>query len=239
MHKVFLFVIMAVTLCGGLSAQESFRAVTPTGDTLMCCIIEGTDEVSVSQYGGAQYGALCIPERVSHEGREYRVTELGLAAFAECATLRMVALPTSVTWIGRGAFAGCTGLAEVRTVKDIDPLIMDIDPLIMKDTAAPQPQLTGIGPAAFAGCFRLREIYIPPRVTSIGYHAFMGCTGLERVFFWGKEFLQELDPQAFDPQHYRTTEFYFWDPDRKPVKVFKKRTGAKHVEAGISAIIEI
>lgn len=230
MGKRFLFVIMAVMLCGGLRAQGSFWSVTPTGDTLMCCIIEGTEEVSVSQYGGAQYESLAIPERVSHEGREYRVTELGLAAFAECATLRWVSIPTSVTWIGRGAFAGCTRLAEVSTVDDV---------LITKDGPQPEPMLTGIGPAAFAGCNMLRDIYIPARVTSIGYHAFMGCTGLERVFFWGTEFLQELDPQAFDPQHYQTTEFYFQDPDKRPVKAFKKRTGAKHAAAGITAIIEI
>lgn len=230
MHKAFLFVIMAVMLCGGLSAQESFWAVTPTGDTLMCCIIEGTDEVSVSQYGGAQYESLAIPERVSHEGREYRVTELGLAAFAECATLRWVSIPTSVTWIGRGAFAGCTRLAEVSTVDDV---------LITKDGPQPEPMLTGIGPAAFAGCNMLRDIYIPARVTSIGYHAFMGCTGLKRVFFWGKVFMQELDQQAFDRQHYESARFYFSDNDKRAVKAFKRRTGARHAEAGITAIIEI
>lgn len=217
MRKSILALFVAVALCGGLSAQGSFSAVTPSGDTLMCCINEGTDEVSVSQYGGARYTRLDIPEQVSHEGRAYRVTELGLAAFSECPTLKEVHIPNSVTWIGRGAFSGCTQLREV----DIDPA---------------DSELRGIGPAAFAGCASLESMDIPLFVGEIGYHAFMGCTGLKSVTFWGKEASDWIEAQSFDKQHYKKTTFYLYSAWE--VKQFKKKTGAKHVEESILAIID-
>ena len=35
------------------------------------------------------------------------------------------------------------------------------------------------------------------------------------------------------------TPLYFSDNDKRAVKAFKRRTGARHAEAGITAIIEI
>ena len=54
-----------------------------------------------------------IPETVTWDYREYRVTSIGKWAFISCRRLTSVTIPNSVTSIGEGAFSGCTGLTSV------------------------------------------------------------------------------------------------------------------------------
>lgn len=73
--------------------------------------------------------------------------------------IRSYIIPSSVTSIGDGAFAGCTALSSV----------------VIPDG------VTSIGDRAFEGCTALTSIVIPDSVTSIGDHAFYGCTSLRSV----------------------------------------------------------
>ena len=68
-------------------------------------------------------------------------------------------IPNSVTSIGDGAFANCTGLTSVEIPNSV----------------------TGIGTGAFASCSSLTSIEIPNSVTSIGNSAFNYCSGLVSV----------------------------------------------------------
>ncbi len=109
--------------------------------------------------------------------------------------LTSVTIPTSVTSIGDGAFAGCTGLTTI-TVDTANPNYCDIDGVLFnKDKTAliqyPAGKsareftipnsVTSIGGAAFLGCTGLTSITIPNSVTSIGDQAFQNCTGLTSV----------------------------------------------------------
>ena len=87
------------------------------------------------------------------------VTTIGNGAFASCSGLTEVIIPNSVTTIGYRVFASCTGLTEVSIPNSI----------------------TTIGEKAFNGCTGLTEITIPNSVTDIGNLAFAGCTGLTEV----------------------------------------------------------
>ena len=69
------------------------------------------------------------------------------------------AIPNSVTWIGEGAFYGCSGLTSVTIPNSV----------------------TSIGIYAFHGCTSLTSVTIPNSVTSIGRSAFANCTGLTSV----------------------------------------------------------
>lgn len=65
----------------------------------------------------------------------------------------------SVTSIGNGAFADCSGLTFVMFSNSV----------------------TSIGSSAFSGCTGLTSITIPDSVTSIGNWAFSGCIKLSSV----------------------------------------------------------
>ena len=87
------------------------------------------------------------------------ITTIGVAAFADCASLQSVNIPNSVTEICTSAFSGCTSLQKV-TIPD---------------------GVTTIGFAAFAGCSSLQSVNIPNSVTTIEGSAFSGCQSLQSI----------------------------------------------------------
>ncbi len=120
-----------------------------------------TVEVTNKYLSGGNYysGDVTIPETITHNETEYRVTAIGKTAFLLCDRLKTVTIPESVTSIGNGAFRGCTGLTEVTIPESV----------------------TSIGSQAFLDCKGLTEITIPESVTSIGNEVFRDCTGLTSV----------------------------------------------------------
>ena len=87
-------------------------------------VIEGssssTPTVAISDDEGAS-GQLEIPEKVTHNGVEYKVTEIAEGAFQNNTGLTEVSIPASIVSIGANAFAGCTSLKSI-TVNIIVPL---------------------------------------------------------------------------------------------------------------------
>lgn len=72
-----------------------------------------------------------------------------------------ITLPNSVTNIGEGAFAGCSGLTSVDIPNSV----------------------TIIGDNAFKGCSGMTSVEIPNSVKSIGMWAFADCTKLSSISF--------------------------------------------------------
>lgn len=70
-----------------------------------------------------------------------------------------VTIPDTVTTVGVGAFAFCTGLKEITIPSSV----------------------TKLEEYAFSGCKSLKSIVIPDSVTDLGYQTFEGCTSLESV----------------------------------------------------------
>jgi hypothetical protein len=52
-------------------------------------------------------GNVTIPEKISHDGREYPVTVIGYVAFSNCPALISVVMPNTVTIIEGQAFECC------------------------------------------------------------------------------------------------------------------------------------
>lgn len=84
------------------------------------------------------------------------VTSIGLGAFAGCSGLKSVIIPNSVTSIGASAFYKCSGLTEVTI---------------------PNSVIT-ISNYAFRGCNGLTSVIIPNSVTIIGSEVFADCRSL-------------------------------------------------------------
>ena len=104
---------------------------------------------------------IVIPEMVNFNDREYRVTQIGEFAFADCSNLHSVTIPECVTIIGRGAFQDCENLNMIELPNSIEK----------------------IGKYAFALCKNLTSIYIPPKVKSIEEATFLCCEKLESIEF--------------------------------------------------------
>ena len=87
------------------------------------------------------------------------VTSIGEGAFAGCTGLTSIEIPASVTSIEDGAFGGCSGLTSIEIPASV----------------------TSIEAYAFYGCLGLTSIEIPASVTFIGGYAFKNCLGLTKI----------------------------------------------------------
>ena len=84
----------------------------------------GTPTVAISDDKDAS-GSVSIPESVTHNGVEYKVTEISEGAFQNNTSLTEVKIPASITSIGPKAFAGCKNLQEI-TINIIVPINLSI-----------------------------------------------------------------------------------------------------------------
>lgn len=100
------------------------------------------------------------------------MTTIGENAFGSCYNLTDITIPSSVTDIDRGAFAG-TAVSHI---------------------ALPEG-LTAINDAVFSGCLSLKELTIPEGVTRIGDSAFSNCISLKSVEI--PESVLWIDVEAF------------------------------------------
>ena len=103
----------------------------------------------------------------------FEANVIPLCAFNDM-DLESVVLPSGLTGIGRGAFAGCKHLAAITLPATLD----------------------SIGNYAFAGCESLTSVILPARVVHVGSGAFMRCTSLTSVTVEPMSRLRSLDATA-------------------------------------------
>ena len=118
-----------------------------------------TYEGSYYYYKDEYIGNVVIPSKVTYEGEEYSVTEIGDYAFYYCSSLTSITIPKGVTSIGSDAFCNCSSLTSITLPEG----------------------LTTIGKSAFEDCSSLTNITIPEGVTSIGERAFSECDSLTSI----------------------------------------------------------
>ncbi len=116
-----------------------------------------------------------IPETITKNGKEYRVTSIGKEAFKHCQSLESVIIPSTVTSIGDFAFESCSSLRSVDIPSGV----------------------TSIGGHTFQGCGMLESVTIPAGVTSIGEYAFAFCGRLRPVIFDAASKLKSIGDNAF------------------------------------------
>ena len=119
------------------------------------------------------------------------VTTIRISAF-RCSGLTSITIPNSITRIDRGAFYGCSELANITVSegnavydsRDNCNAIIETETNTLvagcKNTIIPN-SVTTIGNSAFSDCTGLTSISIPNSVTNIGMDAFYGCKGLTSI----------------------------------------------------------
>lgn len=103
--------------------------------------------------------SLKIPDKVTKDGKTYRVTEIGAKAFADNEKIKTLVIGNSITKIGNKAFKNCKNLKKITLSKN----------------------LRTINKESFAGCKNLKSIAIPDSVQIIQAKAFKNCTDLTKV----------------------------------------------------------
>jgi hypothetical protein len=86
--------------------KEIESSVTPT--------VAISDDKDVS-------GSISIPETITHNSVEYKVTEISAGAFLNNTGLTEISIPASITSIGSYAFSGCSSLRAI-TVYNTTPI---------------------------------------------------------------------------------------------------------------------
>ncbi|KAK8883930.1 hypothetical protein M9Y10_043032 [Tritrichomonas musculus] len=87
------------------------------------------------------------------------ITSIGKSAFLNCSLLTQISIPSSITSIRRSTFSGCSSLTQIIIPSSV----------------------TSIGESAFEGCLSLALISIPSSVTSIRRSTFYGCSSLTQI----------------------------------------------------------
>ena len=94
-----------------------------------------------------------------YSGITYRIVKIDDNVFKDCANLKTVTIPDTVTEIGNSAFEGCISLEKIN-----------IPDSVIK-----------IGDRAFTNCKFLNNINISNSVVEIGNSAFVGCSSLTSI----------------------------------------------------------
>lgn len=186
--SAFLAVAMLLTLL----PAAAFAAPAPESDFEYGV---NKDTATITKYKGAG-GTVEIPATLGG----YPVTGIQMQAFIECASLKSVSMPESMTWIGDSAFAGCTGLEQV----EISPNLTTIGSKSFYScnglTSVVVPdKVTSIGSLAFFGCLKLESITIPASVTTLDSTFVFGCTNLKKIEFKGTQ--AQWNALSIDPRY--------------------------------------
>lgn len=112
--------------------------------------------------------------------------------------LEKITIPDEFTYIGEGAFLGCSELVSV----DMSPNVYFIGGHAfrgctnLKSIDLPKP-LMAIKRSTFEGCTALTDINVPSNVSYISYYAFEGCSNIKTVNLNGAARLKRIESNSF------------------------------------------
>ena len=152
---LILWLLLSVTMCSFVYGDD-FKS----GDLYYHIKDDGTAEVTrdtINDYEGLTN--VVVPGTVTHNGKTYNVTSIGIYALAGSETLTSVTISDGIKSIEAAAFVECGNLTSVSLPNSV----------------------TTIEGSAFGGAFRLTSLTLPNNLTSIGEAAFMYCLGLTSV----------------------------------------------------------
>lgn len=104
--------------------------------------------------------------------------------FANCTSLKEIALPSDLEYIRKKAFANCSSLTKIKlpdTIKEIDQYAFT-NCSSLTEIVLP-PDLTHIKIGTFRNCINLKSISLPEKLEEIESYAFDNCSSLSEINF--------------------------------------------------------
>ena len=181
-QKIFTL-LAACIVCAGTISAEIIERVS-IGDLMYNLDTEkAVAEVTYRTQDQTNYstlsGAVVIPETVEYAESTFRVTSIGMGAFAFCENISTITLPVTITNIGMYAFHECHSLSSINLPEG----------------------LVSIGEAAFYQCGSLLPITIPSTLTTFGLHPFVDCVNMTKVTILSNSVVSAVYTKASNLSH--------------------------------------
>lgn len=218
-----LFTLLLALASGGTISAQSFSVDGINYE------ITSNDNFEVQVTGGSTAASsVTIPDIVSFEEKDYRVTSIYGMSFSGYTELDEVYIGNNVTTIGENAFSNCSSLDKVVTgngLKEIRESAFfqcgSLDEIILGQS------VESIGDYAFCLCYNLEEIIIPDAVAHIGKLAFHDCNSLPSIdVSSGNRNYASVDGVLYN--YDKTTLIKY--PQGKNDKTFSVPDGVKRIE---------
>ena len=154
--SIVLAVLMSMvgekTSANGIAINRIYYLLTADTATVTYYASDGNNAV-------AYFGDIVIPEKVTYNNKEYRVTWIGDKAFYKCAGITSISLPSGIRGINENAFYECKSLQSIIIPEGVS--------VIRRYT--------------FKQCESLSKVKLPSTLRRIEEHAFSCCYSLSTI----------------------------------------------------------
>ena len=179
---LLLITFMSQTNIKTMAQEYDISVENEDGATIYYNYCNDGAELSVSGVNGSFYGKLVIPNEVTYDGRQLKVTTIGAWAFWGHSKLTSITIPNSVTSIEDYAFCSCSGLTSIIIPNSVTSIgggaFYECKGIISITIPSSVNSIRG---GTFYECTNLASVLIPNSVTSIENTAFFGCASLTSV----------------------------------------------------------
>ena len=172
-------------------ASEGYFADAVYLGLTVVCIPEGEESIP-DDYFKAQYGGNQLEKVVLPSTLKY----IGKSAFSGCSKLVEINFPNGLNTIEDYAFSGCKSLKSIELPNSVENMGSNVfEECSSLESVSLPDGLKEIPSYTFEGCSKLTTITIKNGVEVIGHSAFSGCSSLTSITF--PESLKEIQGSAF------------------------------------------
>lgn len=207
MRKFISILLSFSLLVCSMMSMNTFAYAQQSGKYEYDVLDDGT--AALCSYLGV-VGDIVIPAEIDG----YQISRIDLSAFYDHKKIDSVSIPSTVKYIDKSAFYGCSSLKSINVDVQNENYSSEDGVLYNKSktellnypassfmTAFSVPDsVMKINTSAFANCRNLERIIMSKNIDSIGYNCFYNSISLKEIYYQGSE-SEWLDLSALNESH--------------------------------------